>query len=94
MNQIFYEVYLVPTNLNFMSYVVSFLCVELVNKTKPGFLTLPMKIVCYGRDPLHEQAHKNDHFYHFSSNSRKSRVSGQFHAKISPEMKQIGVFYV
>ena len=45
-------------------------------------------------DPLHKQADKNGHFHHFSSNSRKSRVSGQFHAKISPEMKQIDVFYV
>ena len=45
-------------------------------------------------DPLHEQAHKNDHFHHFSSNSRKSPVSGRFHAKVSPERKQTGVFYV
>ena len=50
--------------------------------------------MCYGRDPLHEQAHKNDHFHHFSSNSRKSPVSGRFHAKVSPERKQTGVFYV
>ena len=45
-------------------------------------------------DPLHEQAHKNDHFHHFSSNSRKSPVSGRFHANVSPERKQTGVFYV
>ena len=45
-------------------------------------------------DPLHEQAHKNDHFHHFSSNSCKSPISGRFHAKISPERKQTGVFYV
>ena len=65
-----------------------------------GLSNLRIKSACDGMakkremDPLHEQAHKNDHFHHFSSNSRKSPVSGRFHAKVSPERKQTGVFYV
>ena len=39
MNQIFYEVYLVPWTLHFLSYVVIFLCAQLLNKT--SFFSAP-----------------------------------------------------